>query len=151
MTTLTQIQDFLGRKRLALVGVSRDPKDFTRALFGELSRREYDVVPVNPEVIEVDVPRDGRRCGESRRGKILRGQGNGGGARGMSFYVPAGDALVPPAPRFLPQAGGDLPAVTGKFKHAPPYPLASTSRIFLERPSRLNGLGKKSTPASSTP
>jgi predicted CoA-binding protein len=58
MTTLTQIQDFLGRKRLALVGVSRDPKDFTRALFGELSRREYDVVPVNPEVIEVD----GRRC-----------------------------------------------------------------------------------------
>jgi len=54
MTTLTQIQEFLGRKRLAVVGVSRDPKDFTRSLYRELQRREYDVVPVNPEVGEVD-------------------------------------------------------------------------------------------------
>jgi predicted CoA-binding protein len=58
MTALTQIQEFLGRKRLAVVGVSRDPKDFTRSLFQELERREYDVVPVNPEVTEVD----GRHC-----------------------------------------------------------------------------------------
>ena len=58
MTTLTQIEDFLGRKRLAVVGVSRDPKDFSRRLFQELKRREYDVVPVNPDVTEVD----GLRC-----------------------------------------------------------------------------------------
>jgi predicted CoA-binding protein len=58
MTTLTQIQEFLGEKRLAMVGVSRNPEDFTRALFQEFRRREYDVVPVNPEVAEVA----GQRC-----------------------------------------------------------------------------------------
>jgi len=54
MTTLHQIDDFLQRKRLAVVGVSRDPKDFTRSLFNELRRRNYDVVPVNPGVTEVE-------------------------------------------------------------------------------------------------
>lgn len=58
MNTQAQIQDFLGRKRLAVVGVSRDPKDFTRSLFQELRRREYDVVPVNPGATVVD----GLRC-----------------------------------------------------------------------------------------
>ena len=58
MTTLTQIQGFLGHKRLAVVGVSRNPQDFTRRMFEEFARREYDVVPVNPDASEVD----GRRC-----------------------------------------------------------------------------------------
>ncbi len=51
-------EDFLAQKRLAMVGVSRQPQDFTRALFRELCRRGYDVVPVNPEATEVE----GRRC-----------------------------------------------------------------------------------------
>ena len=54
MTALHDIQDFLSRKRFAVVGVSRDPKDFTRSLFAELRRRQYDVVPVNPAMSEVD-------------------------------------------------------------------------------------------------
>ena len=58
MTTRTLIDDFLGRKRIAVVGVSRNPKDFTRSLFRELRRRAYDVVPVNPDAAEVD----GLRC-----------------------------------------------------------------------------------------
>lgn len=58
MTTFTQVQEFLGQKRLAMVGVSRHPQDFTRALFQELRSREYDVVPVNPDVNEVA----GQRC-----------------------------------------------------------------------------------------
>ena len=58
MTTLTQIQGFLGHKRVAIVGVSRNPRDFTRTLFQEFRRREYDAVPVNPVVNEVD----GQRC-----------------------------------------------------------------------------------------
>ena len=58
MTTLSQIHEFLGAKRLAVIGVSRDPKDFTRSLFQELGRREYDVVPVTPDAGELD----GRRC-----------------------------------------------------------------------------------------
>jgi predicted CoA-binding protein len=31
-----------------MVGVSRNPKDFSASLFQELCRRGYDVVPVNP-------------------------------------------------------------------------------------------------------
>jgi predicted CoA-binding protein len=50
MTTLKQIHDFLGRKRIAVVGVSRNPQDFTRALFHELRHRQYDVVAVNPNL-----------------------------------------------------------------------------------------------------
>jgi uncharacterized protein len=58
MTNLTQIREFLGQKRLAVVGVSRNPKDFTRSLYLELQRREYDVVPVNPDIPDVA----GQRC-----------------------------------------------------------------------------------------
>ena len=54
MTTLSSIQDFLGRKRFAVVGVSRNPKDFTRGLFRELRNRGYDAVPVNPGLSEVE-------------------------------------------------------------------------------------------------
>jgi predicted CoA-binding protein len=39
---------FLAHRRLAFVGVSRDPRDFSRTVFAELTRRGYDVVPVNP-------------------------------------------------------------------------------------------------------
>ncbi len=54
MTSLNQIQEFLGRKRFAVIGVSRDSKDFTRRLFREFRTRGYDAVPVNPAVSEVD-------------------------------------------------------------------------------------------------
>src|SRR5450631_3954665 len=54
MTTLQGIQDFLGLTRLAVVGVSRNPRDFTRTLFRELQSRGYDVVPVNPNLSEVE-------------------------------------------------------------------------------------------------
>jgi predicted CoA-binding protein len=54
MNTRQSIEDFLGQKRLAVIGVSRDPKDFTRVLFRELKNRGYDLAPVNPNVTEVD-------------------------------------------------------------------------------------------------
>jgi predicted CoA-binding protein len=41
-------RDFLRAHRIALVGLSRNPKDFTRGIARELIRRGYDVVPVNP-------------------------------------------------------------------------------------------------------
>jgi uncharacterized protein len=47
MTTATAVSSFLAHRRIALVGVSRDPRDFTRGLLRELLRRGYDVVPVN--------------------------------------------------------------------------------------------------------
>lgn len=58
MARLSDIQDFLSRKRIAIVGVSRNPKDFTRAMFDEFVRRGYDVVAVNPAVLEIG----GKRC-----------------------------------------------------------------------------------------
>jgi predicted CoA-binding protein len=54
MNSLPQIQDFLGQKRLALVGVSRSPLDISRSLFREFRQRGYDAVPVHPEGGEVD-------------------------------------------------------------------------------------------------
>ena len=53
-TTRNQIDQFLALKRIAVVGVSRDPKHFTRALFTEFQKRGYDVVPVNPNLDKVD-------------------------------------------------------------------------------------------------
>ncbi len=50
--------DFLAHKRLALVGLSRNPKDFSRYIYTELRQRGYDMVPVNPNLAEVD----GARC-----------------------------------------------------------------------------------------
>ena len=58
MTNRERIDDFLGQKRLAIVGVSRQPQDFTRLIFREFVRRGYDAVPVNPAIGEVE----GRRC-----------------------------------------------------------------------------------------
>ncbi|MFO0576405.1 MAG: CoA-binding protein [Polyangia bacterium] len=57
MTDLETIERFLEGKRIALVGVSSHPEDFSRMLFRELRDRGYDMVPVRPGVTSVeDVP-----------------------------------------------------------------------------------------------
>jgi predicted CoA-binding protein len=53
-TTLTQIDGFLALKRLAVVGVSRNPKEISYTLWQELRQRRYDAVPVNPAATEID-------------------------------------------------------------------------------------------------
>ncbi len=57
-TSLKQISDFLAQKRIAMVGVSRNPSDFTRTLFAEFKKRGYDIIPVNPNLSDLD----GQRC-----------------------------------------------------------------------------------------
>ena len=52
-SSLNAIRDFLAQKRIAIVGVSRNPKDFSATLFREFVKRGYDVVPVNPTAAEV--------------------------------------------------------------------------------------------------
>ncbi len=52
------VREFLASRRLALVGFSRNPKDFSRMLDAELRARGYDVVPVHPDAAEID----GRRA-----------------------------------------------------------------------------------------
>lgn len=58
MDTTTAVNTFLAWRRPALVGVSRNPKEFSRALMRELLARGYDAVPVNPAAEEIE----GRRC-----------------------------------------------------------------------------------------
>jgi uncharacterized protein len=58
MATLDQIKAFLAVKRLAIAGVSRNPKDFSRLLLREFLQRGYDVVPVHPGAGEIE----GRAC-----------------------------------------------------------------------------------------
>ncbi len=54
MTQMTTVRDFLAQKRFAFIGVSRQPKDFSRALFREFQARNYEPVPVHPEAPEID-------------------------------------------------------------------------------------------------
>jgi len=54
MTSRECIDDFLAQKRIAFVGVSRSPGDFSRALFRELRDRDYEVIPVNPNAAELE-------------------------------------------------------------------------------------------------
>jgi predicted CoA-binding protein len=55
---LETIQQFLASDRFAMVGVSHNPAEFSRSLWREFRNRDYDVVPVNPAVSEID----GRPC-----------------------------------------------------------------------------------------
>lgn len=54
MTTTQQIDSFWALRRLAIVGVSRNPAHFSVAIWRELRDRRYDVVPVNPNAPEID-------------------------------------------------------------------------------------------------
>jgi hypothetical protein len=54
MSSLAIIHDFLAQKRLAVVGVSQNPKDFSRGLLRTLRQRGYDAIAVNPELQSAD-------------------------------------------------------------------------------------------------
>ena len=54
MTRMENIRDFLAQKRFAFIGVSRQPKDFSRALFREFKTRNYEPVPVHLEAAEIE-------------------------------------------------------------------------------------------------
>jgi predicted CoA-binding protein len=58
MSTRDLINEFLSKKRLAIVGVSSDPKSISRTLMAEFQKRGYDVAPVNPNIENID----GSRC-----------------------------------------------------------------------------------------
>ena len=59
--TRQAINDFLAAKRIAVVGASRDTKQYSRSLFQELLKHGYDAIPVNPNVDELG----GRKCFKS--------------------------------------------------------------------------------------
>ena len=57
-TAIADVREFLAQRRIALVGLSRNPKDFSRMLFREMCNRGYDMVPINPAASELE----GKRC-----------------------------------------------------------------------------------------
>ena len=52
-SVLARIEEFLGQKRLAVIGVSRKSHAFSRGLVHELRRRGYEVALVNPQAAEI--------------------------------------------------------------------------------------------------
>ena len=60
MNNLESARRLLAGKQVALVGVSRNEKDFTRMVLRELSKRGCQVVPVNPAAAGTEL--DGRRA-----------------------------------------------------------------------------------------
>lgn len=64
MASKRAIDSFLSCRRIAVVGVSRDPKDFSRSVFRAFVERGYDAVPVNPAGGEVDGRPSASRVGD---------------------------------------------------------------------------------------
>jgi predicted CoA-binding protein len=58
MNTQSLIREFLQQRRFAFIGVSRDPKSFSRTLFREFLHQGFDPIPVNPFANEIE----GKRC-----------------------------------------------------------------------------------------
>jgi uncharacterized protein len=56
--SLKTINEFLEPKKFAFIGLSRDPKKFSRGIFKELLAKGYDMYPVNPNMDDVE----GIRC-----------------------------------------------------------------------------------------
>ena len=56
--TKVKIDEFLSAKRIAVIGPSRNQKEYSRSLFRELLKQGYDAIPINPNVEELD----GRKC-----------------------------------------------------------------------------------------
>jgi|SRR5271165_3707274 len=54
MSSMAIVRDFLAQKRIAVVGVSHDPQDFSRGLLRTLRDRGYDAVAVNPALDSAD-------------------------------------------------------------------------------------------------
>jgi uncharacterized protein len=49
VSTEKEIYDFLSKRRLAMIGLSRNEKDFSRVLFAEFQDRGYEMIGVHPE------------------------------------------------------------------------------------------------------
>lgn len=52
--TRSQISDFFADKRIAIAGVSRNEKKFGNQIFKELTSKNYEVIPINPNTQSID-------------------------------------------------------------------------------------------------
>ncbi len=51
--SLSAIREFLAQHRIAMIGASRTAGGFSGKLFTDLLRAGYDIVPVNPNTVEI--------------------------------------------------------------------------------------------------
>lgn len=61
MTTLESIQSFLSQEKIAVAGVSRKKQKFGNAIFNELTKKGFEVYPVNPNMNDYH----GQKCYQS--------------------------------------------------------------------------------------
>lgn len=54
MVSAAAAQEFLSQHRIAVVGVSRDSRQFANAVFRALRERGYEAIPVNPHGAELE-------------------------------------------------------------------------------------------------
>lgn len=54
MNEKSSVDEFLSKKNIAVVGVSRKKKKFGDTIYKELKSRDYNVIPVNPFLDEYD-------------------------------------------------------------------------------------------------
>lgn len=58
MVSKSSIDKFFNSKFIAFVGVSSDEKKFSRSIYSELKAKNYNLIPVNPNVSEIN----GTKC-----------------------------------------------------------------------------------------
>ncbi len=58
MNTRKEIEKFLEPKKMAIAGVSRNPKKFGHIVFAELKKKNYQLYPVNPQASDIE----GEKC-----------------------------------------------------------------------------------------
>jgi len=61
MTTLNKIQNFLEPRKMAIAGVSRNPKKFGAYVFAELKKKGFELYPINPNTDQIQ----GLKCYKS--------------------------------------------------------------------------------------
>lgn len=54
MITKMQIQNFLEPRKLAIAGVSRNPKKFGYQVYRDLKKSGYEVYPINPHMADLE-------------------------------------------------------------------------------------------------
>jgi predicted CoA-binding protein len=54
MNTKKDIDSVISNKKLAFIGVSGDPKKFSRMAYKELKQKGFELYPVNPKLQDVD-------------------------------------------------------------------------------------------------
>ena len=58
MSTISNIQEFLVSKKMAIAGVSRDKKKFGYQVFSDLKEKGFEIYPINPKAETIN----GSKC-----------------------------------------------------------------------------------------